>query len=407
MLPGLLAEAHVLTTAFSPWHLSLSPHVREHIKGHRNARKAAAELRDLLSRRRFDWIVIGDESLLRALIDVDDLAPLASWFPVNPLDGDALGLVLSKYYFAERAPQLGILVPESRFATSVEEALVHATRWSYPVVLKTAHGFAGLDVHIVASEQELAVRTAALLVHHERVLVQRFIEGPQASACVLYDRGHVAGYSSYLAECGYPMRTSPSTVQARFAHPAIEPIIQVIGAATRFHGFVGIDFVLESKTQDLYAMEVNPRPTIGFSGTAETRAFFAPLVFDFVRDRANSMVSFDIRRPAEVQFPSHLFYFLTRANKRRLSAYRRIPQCLSEFRCTDAGLAAWQIARFFYDELSKRVPGVRHAVEAARRSDAPTVTKPFPQSQVSDLILPPFEVARMENFSGVPESGTV
>jgi hypothetical protein len=204
---------------------------------------------------------------------------------------------------------------------------------------------------------------------------------------VLYDRGNVVGYSAYLADCGYPARTSPSTVQARFAHPSIEPIIRIVGAATRFHGFAGVDFVLESKTRELYAMEVNPRPTLGFSGTAATRAFFAPLVFDFVRGRTKPTVSFlNNGRPAEVQFPSHLFYFLTHADKGSLSAYRRVLQCLAEFRPANAPLAAWQIARFIYDELSKSVPDLRAAVEG-RRSYSPTASalSSAPVSPTSDV----------------------
>ncbi|MGP6156079.1 MAG: ATP-grasp domain-containing protein [Vulcanimicrobiaceae bacterium] len=371
-LPALLADAGVKTTALSPWPLSLSRHVQEHIKASRNPRKAAAQLRETLARRHFDWVIVADEELLRALVEDGELTSLVSWFPVDPLNADALGLLLSKHAFAERAPKLEIPIPESRFARSVDEAAACAEAFGYPVVLKGAHGFAGLDVHVITGDTALRHRAAELLGRHERVLIQRFIQGVQASASVLYDRGTVVGYSAYLARCCHPTANSPSTVHERFRHPAIEPIIRTIGAATRFHGFAGIDFMYDASTGELFALEVNPRPTIGFSGTAGSREFFAPLVKNLLRRAVQSTVAYAGRRPVDVYFPAYLFYFLTRAEKRSLTSYRRALACLAEFRPADFKLAAWQIARFVYDEIGKRLPVLRARLDGQRRKGPPS-----------------------------------
>jgi hypothetical protein len=382
-LPALLADAGVKTKALSPWPLSLSRHVGEHIKAPRNPRRAAALLRDTLARRHFDWVIVADEELLRALTEGGELASLASWFPVDPRNAGALRLLLSKHEFAKRAPKLEIPIPESRFAFSVDEAVACAEAFGYPVVLKGAHGFAGLDVHVIDGEGALRHRAAELLVRHEQVLVQRFINGVQASASVLYDRGTVVGYSAYLAQCCHPTANSPSTVHERFRHPAIEPIIRTIGAATRFHGFAGIDFMYDSSSGELYALEVNPRPTIGFSGTAGSRAFFAPLVDKLLRGTAQPTVAYAGRRPVDVYFPAYLFYFLTRADKRDFGSYRRALACLAEFRPADFKLAAWQIARFVYDEIGKRVPALRARLDLQRRKTPPNFAAWTPPLQLS------------------------
>lgn len=347
MLPHLLHDAGASVMALSPWHLRLNPYVSEHVTGSRNAAEAAMQLYDLLSRRCFDWVVIADDYLLQAVIERCDLAEPPSWLPFDPRNDDARNLLLSKHGFVERAPLFGIPIPESHFASTVEEVALHAKQFGLPVVLKGVLGSAGDAVFIASDASALRSASERLLRSSERVLVQRFVKGPLGAAYVLYERGEVVGYSTHLLECHFPFNVSASTVRVPFTHPAFDAVVRAIGAATRFQGLTGIDFVQDEETGELYALEVNPRPTAGFSDGSATRAFFAPLIADFLEGNAPRARVYE--GPTSAQFPAYFLYFLMRADKRSAQSYHRVVDSLAKFRPDNAGLAAWQIARFARD----------------------------------------------------------
>ncbi|HEX8805455.1 MAG TPA: ATP-grasp domain-containing protein [Candidatus Aquilonibacter sp.] len=349
MLPHLLHDAGVSTTAFSPWHLKLNPYVSEHIAGSRDVVEAAAQLEQLLALRRFNWVIIADDDLLRALVERSNIAAPPSWLPFDPRNSDARSLLLSKHEFAGCATHFGIPVPESHLAGTVEEAALHAENLGFPVVLKGAYGSAGDAVHVVNDASALHAASAKFFASCRHVLVQRYVKGPVAAAYVLYDRGEVVGASTHLLECPFPNGFSAPTLRLPFVHPTVNAALYAVGAATHFHGLAGIDFVQDEKTGELFALEVNPRPTAGFSDGPATRKFFAPLVAAFLKGQAPRMRVYD--GPASAQFPAYLFYFLMRADKRSTQSYRHALDSLAKMRADNARLAAWQVARFMRDQV--------------------------------------------------------
>jgi hypothetical protein len=375
VLPSLLSGTGSWVAALSPGPLGLSRYVDEHIAGSRDPAEAAAHLRALLVQRTFDWVIVADERLLRALVESAGYGKPSRWLPFDPLDEDAAGLLLSKYAFAQRAPALGIKTPESHLAATTAACVAAARSFGYPVVLKGDQGFAGLEVAVVADEERLRLLSAGLIARYGRVLVQRFIKGRQASVVVLYDRGVPLGFKPYLAECSFPTADSPSTLHEHFRHPSLENVVRAVGATTGFHGFAGIDFMFEAGTGELYALEVNPRPTIAVGGNATNRAFFTPLVEQFMRGERRPLVAFEPREGVQPYFPVHLFYFLHRADKLDPRSYRRALSCLRSFDPVEWRLAAWEGARFAYDQLTKCAPSIRTSIDAARGMNPSSETR--------------------------------
>ncbi len=362
-LPALLRAAGARVTGLSPWPLRLCADVAEHIAAPRDPHGAAKALRRLLETRRFDWVVVADDALLRALVEQDDREGLRGWFPIDPDDDGALAFVLSKHAFTEGAARIGVPVPEFAFARTVDETLEAARTIGYPVVVKGPYGFGGLEVTVAGDARAVRAAAAALLERYERVLVQRRVDGPNAGACVLYDRGVPLGFKAYLADCAYPTANSASTVHELFRHPSLDGIVRAIGAATGFHGMLGIDFVLDRATGALAAVEVNPRPTLGFAGAAANVRFFAPLVTRFLAGRAERAptVAYDGPAPLQAYFPGYLFYALQFGRFGERATYRRLRACLKEVRLRELPLAAWQTLRIVRD---------RFAAAPARRSPA-------------------------------------
>jgi hypothetical protein len=366
----LLDGCGAAVTALSPGPLGLSGYVSERIACSRSPRVAAAQLRGVLAERTFDWVVVADEMLLQALLEDRDFARPAPWLPVDQSDANAVRLVLSKHAFVERAPELGIRIPESRLAATTFEAMLAAERIGYPVVLKGDHGFGGSEVRVCEDAGSLVAGSHELFASNSRLVVQQRIDGARTSACVLYDRGTVLACKAYRAECCHPDAHSASTVHEFFEHDAIPAIAAALGKATGFHGMAGIDF-LGDGDGTLYALELNPRPTIGFAGTAANRAFFAPAVRrllhgDAATAAAPASAPGERAKQTQSYFPGYIIYFASNRTDRGPVAWRRFFASLREARIVDGALAAWELARFMYDDFKRRMPGLHATAERAR-----------------------------------------
>lgn len=365
----MLAKSGLTVTGLSPGPLRLSRHVAKRFSCSTSPRETAIRLRELLAKRHFDWIVVGDEALLRALAE-GERESLAAWFPVDPHRDDLIAFLTSKHAFAERAPQLGIPVPKGGLFSNTDDCVERASSLGYPVVVKGPHGFSGLEVFVARDRSELVKASDALFRRYRRVLMQIFIEGPVASAAILYARGTPLAYKSYVTECPFPREHSAGTVHRAFHHPSVEPIVRAVGAATGFHGMAGIDFVRDAKTDEIFVLEVNPRPTSAFAGIREDRAFFGPAVARFVGEQGGPVRVYDLNGRVQVYFPSYAFYFLGHESKRDPAAYRRLLSCLGEARDVEVPLAAWELARyaarFAYDRIGERSPRLRAWIDARR-----------------------------------------
>jgi hypothetical protein len=275
--------------------------------------------------------------------------------PVSPSDRGALELVLSKHAFVERASELGIDVPESRLAFSVCEAAARAAEIGYPVVLKGDRGFGGLEVGIARDATALKRIGLELLAIYPRILVQRHISGDRISVCALYQHGKLTAYKAYRAECTYPDNQSASTVHEFFSHPSIESTLQTLGEATGFHGMAGVDFMYENERDTLYALEINPRPTIGFAGTSAGRDFFSPAIARFLRHDVPAVPAGALHGPR---------------------AYARLTACLREIRLREWRLIFWESARFLYDSIGRVVRSLSRAPALPRQLDVAMVVAP-------------------------------
>lgn len=354
-LPALVARAGAVVTSFSPGPLGLASDVSERLRCSRVPRDAAAALHALLRNRVFDYVIVGDELLLGALYERSDVGAIAALLPVDPADTEAVALALSKFAFAERADALGLNVPRFGFATSASEAVDRAAEFGFPVIVKGDRGFAGSHVRVCGDADAVRSSGGELLATHARILVQRHVGGPAVSACVLYDRGRVAAYKAYRAECSHPDAFSASTVHAFFEHEGIEATARTLGDATGFHGMAGIDFILEGS--ELHVLEINPRPTMGFTGTTANRSFFAPVFRRLLeRELIPCALAYDGQQTTAVYFPGYLFYVAHNLTRWKSLSWSRFFSALRAARVRDAKLIAWELARFMYDTIVRSIP---------------------------------------------------
>ena len=79
--------------------------------------------------------------------------------------------------FTARLAEIGVLVPRSEAAQSVEEAVRIAESLGYPVMARVAYALGGLGSGCCANEAELRARVAKALAHSPQVLIEEYLVG--------------------------------------------------------------------------------------------------------------------------------------------------------------------------------------------------------------------------------------
>jgi hypothetical protein len=235
-----------------------------------------------------DFLVPGDDMAVWLLHELCERAPQHS-----QLIGRSIGpahcfpTVRSRPKLLALARSLGLLVPETALARTMEEALAWSQGRSAPFLLKKDGTWGGGGVEIVEDRAELPrhyarlhaappvlTRIKDLLLpsgnHYSRpsdswisepeVSAQTYIEGTAATAMYACDKGRVLGQvqARVVASKG---KTGPAIMIDLLADARIERAGTLLASSLRLSGFFGLDFILEKDTGAPYLIEMNPRCT--------------------------------------------------------------------------------------------------------------------------------------------------
>jgi hypothetical protein len=343
----LIRDAQATVVVLCPTILAVVCGFGERVTCAREPQLAAVQLQSYLEAHAFDLVIIADEELLCAFLELPTRNGTRKYLPIDPTHATPLQLITSKHSFIENADALGLPVPEYRLANTCEDAVGAADEIGYPVIVKGDRGFAGLQVRRAVNAAGVRRFAQSFLKRYSRVLIQQEIVGEAVSACAVYDHGKLSALKSFRAECEYPRTFSPSTVHRYFAHPTVEDVVSRLGKTTGFHGLAGVDFMYEASTDEIFLIEFNPRPTIGFAGAEANRTFFSGALKRLLYQKSPvSAEIYDGKEDTQCYFPSYLFYLLGcgKTYNDKTAQYLRL--CLNEFRRGHWKIIIYEFLRF-------------------------------------------------------------
>ncbi len=263
-LPKVLSLAGCRVTVLGPAHAlaGRSCYTDEFIETGTEPREVMAALRTHLDEvPPYDFVTLGDDCAMLAIAEHWDKPWVKDWLPVEKT-ADAISIATSKLAFGDAMLAAGAAYPKSLKASTLEEASTAAVQLGYPVLLKAAHGYLGSFVRIVEDPTQLASAFAELIPTGP-LQVQKFIDGQVGCTASLYDRGELVAYTaSFKSEC-YPAKTGGSCVREFIHHPDMESICRQAGHITGYHGFAGVDWILD-RDGKLHVIEFNARPIPGY-----------------------------------------------------------------------------------------------------------------------------------------------
>jgi len=187
--------------------------------------------------------------------------------------------------FARRLDEIGVLVPRSRAATSVKEALEIGEELGYPVMMRIAFALGGLGSGICRTPAQLEERARKAFAHTNQVLVEEYLLGwkeveyevvrDSADNCITVC--NMENFDPLGIHTGESIVVAPSqTLTNHEYHMLREIAIRTI----RHLGIVGecnIQYALNPKSHEYRVIEVNAR--LSRSSALASKATGYPLAF--------------------------------------------------------------------------------------------------------------------------------
>src|SRR5512136_2215509 len=204
------------------------------------------------------------------------------------VDPEAIRRGEDRLAFKETMEELGIEVPRSKIAYSVEEAESIATELGYPVIIRPAFTLGGTGGGLVYNVEELRVIAsrgiAASLVG--QILVEESVEGweelelevvrdakNQMITVCFIENVDAMGVHTGDSYCVAPMLTIDEKLQKRLQKHSYDVVeaIQVIGGTN-------IQFAHDPKTGRVVVIEINPRTSRSSALASKATGFPIALV---------------------------------------------------------------------------------------------------------------------------------
>jgi carbamoyl-phosphate synthase large subunit len=179
---------------------------------------------------------------------------------------DMIDLAEDRDRFRRKMEQLGIPMPESGMASSIDEALVIAARIGYPLMVRPSFVLGGRGMEVVHDEEMLRqyVAAAVALTPERPILIDRFLDnaieaeadaladGTDAYVPAVMEHIELAGIHSGDSACVLP----PVTLPEKHIR-TIEEYTLRIGRELHVQGVINVQFAI---AQDkVYVLEANPR----------------------------------------------------------------------------------------------------------------------------------------------------
>jgi len=190
----------------------------------------------------------------------------AAGVPLLGTSYDSLDIAENRSRFRELITELGLLQPESRIATSREQALACSEDLGYPVLVRPSYVLGGRGMRIVYSSEELEdwLLREALISEDEPVLIDKFLEGAlevDVDAVADGETVFVGAVMEHIEEAGIHSGDSTCVIPPfTLGDHTVAEVRRVTAKLARALGVKGLMNVQYAVRHDLvYVLEANPR----------------------------------------------------------------------------------------------------------------------------------------------------
>ena len=176
-----------------------------------------------------------------------------------------IDLAEDRDHFRAMMDKLGIPMPESGMATTVDEALEIANKIGYPVMVRPSYVLGGQGMQIAISDKDI-IEFMEIINRHEQehpVLVDKYLMGKEIEVDAVCDGDDILipGIMEHIERAGIHSGDSISVYPAQTITPKIKRVLEdyTKKLANSLHviGLINIQFIVYQ--DEVYVIEVNPR----------------------------------------------------------------------------------------------------------------------------------------------------
>ncbi|WP_026971954.1 ATP-grasp domain-containing protein [Aliagarivorans marinus] len=241
-----------------------SRHCRDYLQSPSPAEQPLAFigwLAQQLSQRQYRWVLpmteISSRLLLAHQAQLPDLA-----MPFAPLE--VVTQLSDKVQLTQRAQQLGLAVPETRYLNDASE--LDSSSCEFPCVLKPylsriyqGDHWLSTEVHIIHNPQQLEQALQLPYFQGHPFMLQAFVPGHGGGIFCYYQRGRMAAHFAHCRLREKPPGGGVSVLsESRAADPQLLAAAQQLLDDANWHGVAMVEFRI-GDDGTAYLMEVNTR----------------------------------------------------------------------------------------------------------------------------------------------------
>ncbi|MCU0662454.1 MAG: ATP-grasp domain-containing protein [Myxococcota bacterium] len=168
------------------------------------------------------------------------------------------------------AEACGVRTPETFAPRSLEEARSISREIDFPVYIKMRKSRNSTGLRLVDDPAKIW-ETYEDVIHRNELddsqlpLVQRRIQGPEVVLSLLAQEGRIVGAAPYRGIRSIPRSGGTTTCRQAISAPRIEGQAAQLVSHVGWTGFMGMDFIIDDRTQTPYLIDCNPRASVGIN----------------------------------------------------------------------------------------------------------------------------------------------
>jgi glutathione synthase/RimK-type ligase-like ATP-grasp enzyme len=216
------------------------------------------KLFDLVKNGDYQWVIPGDEPLIKYLNETIHLPDL--FVKIMPIINIQYREMLSsKVGLADFCKDNDIDAPGYRLYNNCADLDKIRTELNFPVINKQDFSWGGVGM-FVSDTYEQFVSNIGRIPKNQQLLIQEFIDGVEVPVEALFYQGELLMYNTsrilqYDKDC-----FTYSTKRIYFENRELEPLLIKLGKKLGINGFVNIAYMHDQKKDKFYLIEVDTRP---------------------------------------------------------------------------------------------------------------------------------------------------
>ncbi|GAC1492993.1 MAG: hypothetical protein NVS1B13_23350 [Flavisolibacter sp.] len=251
--------------------LKANNHYNHWIESEQDPQKLSKQLIDLVQENWYDWIILGDEPLIKLMNEaVTDEELFKKILPLTKIENR--NVLSSKVGLSDFCQNNGINSPKYTKYDGVSDPKDFKVNLSYPVIVKKDLSWGGQGISVFNSRQDLMHELRGM-ESKETIIVQEFIKGQEIPVEAVFSKGELIAYTVSEILTHDKGAFSYSTRRNYFANKELEKSLCILGKKMGINGFANLAYIYSPTCKDYYLIEADLRPNSWMSGKHVRKVF--------------------------------------------------------------------------------------------------------------------------------------